>query len=127
VRPNICQYHAVDPIAKAVAPMGRALFLNEEAAPSVVELDVEAARCIIQPVSHHINCVSRALRLPHDAGDASLRLAGAMGLRRVCGSRTEAVLLEALRVAAPAERAVRSADRANMLCVCWPGARRVVS
>ena len=54
VRPNICQYHAVDPIAKIVAPMGRALFLKDEAAPSV-ELDVEAARYIIQFVSHHIN------------------------------------------------------------------------
>jgi len=43
VRPNICQYHAVEPIAKTVAPMGRALFLKDEAAPSA-ELDVEAAR-----------------------------------------------------------------------------------
>jgi hypothetical protein len=55
LRPNICQYQAVDPRAKTVAPMGRALFLKEEAAPSVVELDVEAARYIIQFVSHHIN------------------------------------------------------------------------
>jgi hypothetical protein len=47
-----------------------------------------------------------------------------LGWGRVCGSRTEAVLLVALRVAAPAERAVRSADRANMLSVSWLGARR---
>jgi hypothetical protein len=42
----------------------------------------------------------------------------------VFGSRTEAVLLVALRVAAPAERAIRSADRANMLSVSWLGARK---
>jgi len=35
----------------------------------------------------------------------------------------EVVLLVALRAAAPAERAVRSADRANMLIQSWPGAR----
>jgi hypothetical protein len=45
-------------------------------------------------------------------------------LEWVSGSRTEAVLLGALRAAAPAERAVRSADRANMLSVSWLGARR---
>ena len=55
LRPNICQYHAVDPIAKTVAPMGRALFFREDAAPSAEELDVEAARYIIQFVSHDIN------------------------------------------------------------------------
>lgn len=55
LRPNICQYHADDPRAKTVAPMGRALFLSEEAAPSVEELDVEAARYIIQFVSQCIN------------------------------------------------------------------------
>lgn len=52
LRPNICQYHAVDPRAKRVAPMGRALLFM---APSAVELDVEAARYIIQFVSHAIN------------------------------------------------------------------------
>jgi hypothetical protein len=41
-----------------------------------------------------------------------------------CGSRTEAVLEVALRVAAPAERAERSADRANMLSGSWLGAGR---
>jgi|TARA_R110002003_G_scaffold97_13_gene7868 hypothetical protein len=55
VRPNCCQYHAVDPIAKTVAPMGKALLLRVEAAPSVEELDVEAARYIIQFVSYHPN------------------------------------------------------------------------
>jgi hypothetical protein len=54
-RPNICQYQAVDPSANTVAPMGRALFFSEEAAPSAEELDVEAARYIIQFVSHAIN------------------------------------------------------------------------
>jgi hypothetical protein len=54
-RPNICQYQAVEPSANAVAPMGRALFFREEAAPSAEELDVEAARYIIQFVSHAIN------------------------------------------------------------------------
>jgi hypothetical protein len=55
LRPNICQYQAVDPRAKTVAPMGRALCLRVEAAPSAEELDVEAARYIIQFVSHAIN------------------------------------------------------------------------
>jgi hypothetical protein len=55
LRPNICQYQAVDPSANTVAPMGRALFFREEAAPSAEELDVEAARYIIQFVSHAIN------------------------------------------------------------------------
>ena len=50
-------------------------------------------------------------------------LAGAVGLGGTCGRRTEAVLLVALRVAAPAVRAVRSADRANMVSVSWLGAR----
>lgn len=45
----------------------------------------------------------------------SLELAGAGGGCETSGSRTEAVLLAALRAAAPAVRAVRSADRANML------------
>ena len=49
---------------------------------------------------------------------------GGVGLGEIFGSRTEAVLEVALRVAAPAERAVRSADRANMLSVSWLGARR---
>jgi hypothetical protein len=124
VRPNICQYHAVEPIAKTVAPIGRALFLKEDAAPSV-ELDVEAARCINQFVSHCVNRICRAPKPLHDADDASSRFAGVVGLGWwVCGSRTEAVLLEALSVVAPAVRAVRSADRANMLYVSWPGARR---
>jgi hypothetical protein len=50
-RPNICQYQAVEPSANTVAPMGRALFFREAVAP----LDVEAARYIIQFVSHAIN------------------------------------------------------------------------
>jgi uncharacterized protein (DUF2344 family) len=54
LRPNICQYQAVDPRAKAVAPMGNALLRIDEEAPSAEEL-VEAARYIIQFVSHHIN------------------------------------------------------------------------
>jgi hypothetical protein len=54
LRPNICQYQAVDPRAKTVAPMGRALFFRDDAAPSA-ELDVEAARYIIQFVSQAIN------------------------------------------------------------------------
>jgi hypothetical protein len=63
-------YHATEPIEKMVAPAGRALFFQEEPAPSAAE-EVEAAR--------------------------------------------EAVLLAALRAAAPAVRALRSADRANMV------------
>ena len=55
LRPNICQDQAVDPRAKTVAPMGRALFFREEAVPSAEELYVEAARYIIQFVSHYIN------------------------------------------------------------------------
>ena len=39
------------------------------------------------------------------------------------GIRTEAGLLVALRAAVPAVRAVRSADRANMLMFCWPVTR----
>jgi hypothetical protein len=50
LRPNCCQYQADEPRAKTVAPMGRALFFREEAE----ELDVEAARYIIQFVSHAI-------------------------------------------------------------------------
>lgn len=42
---------------------------------------------------------------------------GSCRLEEGVGMRTEAVLLVALRAAAPAERAVRSADRANMLWV----------
>lgn len=57
-------------------------------------------------------------------GAGLLELAGAVGLGCVAGRRTEAVLLEALRAAAPAERAVRSADRANMLNSSWLGARK---
>jgi len=53
----------------------------------------------------------------------ALELAGAVGLGRVFERRTEEVLLVALRVALPAERAVRRADRANMLSVSWLGAR----
>ena len=61
----------------------------------------------------------------HDeAIDGLAELAGAVELGVACGRRTEAVLLVALRVAAQAERAVRSADRANMLSVSWLGARR---
>lgn len=45
----------------------------------------------------------------------SLKLAGAVGGNGASEGRTEAVLLAALRAAAPAERAVRSADRANMV------------
>lgn len=42
-------------------------------------------------------------------------LAGAVGGYGMTGSRTEAVLLAALRAAAPTERAERSAERTNML------------
>jgi hypothetical protein len=53
----------------------------------------------------------------HDEhADGLLELAGAVGRARVGGFRTEAVLLEALRVAAPAVRADRRAERANMVC-----------
>jgi hypothetical protein len=44
VRPNCCQYQAVEPRANRVAPMGRALFFSADAAPSAEALDVEAAR-----------------------------------------------------------------------------------
>ena len=45
----------------------------------------------------------------------SAGLAGAGRVVMASGGRTEAVLLAALRAAAPAVRAVRSADRANMV------------
>lgn len=45
----------MDPTAKTEAPAGRALFFQEEAAPSAVELDVEAERYITQFVSHQFN------------------------------------------------------------------------
>jgi hypothetical protein len=48
-------------------------------------------------------------------------LAGAMGCRGMTGRRTEVVLLAALRAAAPAVRAERSADRANMVTCSWLG------
>jgi hypothetical protein len=47
-------YHATEPIEKMVAPAGRALFFQEEPAPSAVE-EVEAERCITQFVSNCIN------------------------------------------------------------------------
>lgn len=53
LRPNRCQYQAVVPIAKAVAPMGRALLFRAVTAPSA---EVDAARYIIQFVSQCINC-----------------------------------------------------------------------
>jgi len=79
---------------------------------------------MIQFVSHRVNQACRQPKHPREAGDASSGAAGVLGMGWVCGSRTEAVLLVALRAATPAERAVRSADRANMLYVSWPGARR---
>lgn len=42
----------MEPMAKTVAPAGRALFFQDEAAPSAEELDDEAERCITQCVSH---------------------------------------------------------------------------
>ena len=62
-------------------------------------------------------------------------LAGAVGVDGAAGSRTWAVLLVALRAPAPTERAVRSAERANMVMApsrrggeggqlgCWLGCR----
>jgi len=48
-------------------------------------------------------------------------LAGAVGCDGMAGRRTEAVLLAALRAAAPAVRAERRADRANMVTCSWLG------
>jgi hypothetical protein len=47
------RYHATEPIERTVAPAGRALFFQEEPAPSVAE--VEAERYITQFVSNCIN------------------------------------------------------------------------
>jgi hypothetical protein len=76
------------------------------------------------PLAMPSNHISKALYNMLQSADGPLALAGGCRLGGVFGSRTEAVLLVALRVAAPAERAVRSADRANMLSVSWLGARK---
>jgi hypothetical protein len=48
-------------------------------------------------------------------------LAGAVGCHGMIERRTEAVLLAALRAAAPAERTELSAERANMVTCSWLG------
>ena len=75
LRPYICQYQADEPRAKTVAPMGRALFLSVEEAPSV---EVEAARYIIQFVSHAVNLCSDTAR-SHDGAHR-----GRIGARGRC-------------------------------------------
>jgi hypothetical protein len=113
LRPKWCQYQAVELMAKTVAPMGRALFFRRIAAPSAEALDVDAARCgpksAIAPI--------HPSRPPYNPARPAKGADARGGWRPGNGvwGRTEAVLLEALRAAAPAERAVRSADRANML------------
>jgi hypothetical protein len=82
----------------------RAISSNSSAMPSI---------CMSSPPDHMMPSTKNALEL-----------AGGVGLGRVFERRTEEVLLVALRVALPAERAVRRADRANMLSVSWLGARR---
>jgi hypothetical protein len=69
-----------------------------------------------QFVSQHANWCASAPGRHDEPADGLLELAGAVGRARVGGFRTEAVLLEALRVAAPAVRADRRAERANMAC-----------
>ena len=108
------RYHATEPIERTVAPAGRALFFQEEPAPSVAE--VEAERYITQFVSNCINGHHRSRDRCRRALDQVGRARGSWSDREgPPGGRTEAVLLAALRAAAPAVRAVRSADRANMV------------
>ena len=104
-------------MAKAVAPTGRALFF--QAAPSAAELEVEAERCITNVLA---DTPMRAETAHGVAGWPEMdsgKLAAAGGCNGMGWRRTEAVLDVALRPVAPTERAVRRADRANMVSWSW--------
>jgi hypothetical protein len=85
LRPKRWKYQAVDPMAKTDAPMGRALFLKEAAAPSAEKLDVDAARYMTQFVSFHVHGRIEAPRQCEETGDGWQMLAATVGWRRVWG------------------------------------------
>lgn len=109
-------------MAKVVAPTGRAFVFQDEAVPSAVELDVDDERYMTPDVSIQSQ-LERAIpgmadAMPRWLSRSSRRAVGRHGMTR---GRTEAVLLAALRAVAPAVRAERSADRANMATCSWLG------
>ena len=98
-----------------VAPTGRAFVFQDEAASSAVREEVEAERYLANSLAHISIGIERAHGSISGPEMESCEVGGAAGWNRMTGGRTEAVLLVALRVAAPIERAERKADRANMV------------